>query len=205
MQRRSLSDKLSLGGDFIPKFSKLDFIVKAEWGKDGLEANVKKAGVRVGSWTHFKVEHLSCLGCQKVLEILVPKLLNAETKEFHAWMFELLIFPHQPECMRLLAFGSLFIFCQAFAVFSVHVFKSLAIIDKVQVPCPIHSGSPSRGVEVVDGINLVYNSSIAKKIGQPFNISIPVFQSCTVFCLLTKKCTVAKNFCYKNCSCIGKC
>ena len=163
MQRRSLSDKLSLGGDFIPKFSKLDFIVKAEWGKDGLEANVKKAGVRVGSWTHFKVEHLSCLGCQKVLEILVPKLLNAETKEFHAWMFELLIFPHQPECMRLLAFGSLFIFCKAFAVFSVHVFKSLAIIDKVQVPCPIHSGSPSRGVEVVDGINLVYNSSIAKK------------------------------------------
>ena len=100
----------------------------------------------------------------KVLEILVPKLLNAETKEFHAWMFELLIFPHQPECMRLLAFGSLFIFCQALAVFSVHVFKSLAIIDKVQVPCPIHSGSPSRGVEVVDGINLFNNSSIAKKI-----------------------------------------
>ena len=98
-----------------------------------------------------------------MLEILVPKLLNAETKEFHAWMFELLIFPHQPECMRLLAFGSLFIFCPALAVFSVHVFKSLAIIDKVQVPCPIHSGSPSRGVEVVDGINLVYNSSIAKK------------------------------------------
>ena len=72
MQRRSLSDKLSLGGDFIPKFSKLDFIVKAEWGKDGLETNVKKAGVRVGSWTHFKVEHLSCLGCEKCWRYLFP-------------------------------------------------------------------------------------------------------------------------------------
>ena len=45
---------------------------------------------------------------------------------------------------------------------------------------------------------------LLKKIGQPFNISIPIFQSCTVFPRLTKKCTVAKNFCYKNCSCIGK-
>ena len=106
--------------------------------------------------------------------------------------------------MRLLAFGSLFIFCQALAVFSVHVFKSLAIIDKVQVPCPIHSGSPSRGVEVVDGINLFNNSNIAKKNSPPFNISIPIFQSCMVFPRLTKKCTVAKIFCYNNCGCIEK-
>lgn len=45
---------------------------------------------------------------------------------------------------------------------------------------------------------------LLKKIGQPFNICIPIFQSCTVFCPLTKKCTLSKNLCYENCSFIGK-
>ena len=53
-------------------------------------------------------------------------------------------------------------------------------------------------------VNLCKIAVLLKKIGQPFNISIPIFQSCTVLPLLTKKCTVAKNFRYKNCSCIGK-
>ena len=35
---------------------------------------------------------------------------------------------------------------------------------------------------------------LLKKIGQPFNISIAIFQSCTVFCPLTKKMHRGKNF-----------
>ena len=108
----------------------------------------------------------------KVLEILVPKLLNAETKarldvwpayiSSSTWMHEAPGFRFFPGC------------------------------------------SQSRGVEVVNGINLFNNSSIAKKNSPPFNISIPIFQSCMVFPRLTKKCTAAKIFCYNNCSCIGK-
>ena len=45
MRRLRLSDKLSLGGDFIPKFSKLDFIVKAEWGKDSKQTSKRLESV----------------------------------------------------------------------------------------------------------------------------------------------------------------